>query len=177
MINIKCKQCGRDIKIYPYEQNKNNFCSKDCYYNFLKKPNEIIRKDYFAEIILRTRTNKTFIALIDIDDIEKISKYSWAIHCNKYIRNTEKIFIHRLIMDCPKDKVVDHINHNPLDNRKSNLRICTIFGNNQNNINTKTGKSGVSYSKIMNKWHARIKIENKNIHLGYFDNIDEAIKV
>lgn len=53
------------------------------------------------------------------------------------------IKMHRFIMNCPRDKVVDHINHNTLDNREYNLRVVTQFENNQNQRNNKSGIPGV----------------------------------
>ena len=83
-------------------------------------------------------------------------------------------------MNCPKDMVVDHINHNPLDNRKSNLRICTQRENVMNsslNSNNTSGCTGVAWVKENNRWWAYIDINNSRINLGYFIDYDEAVKV
>lgn len=61
------------------------------------------------------------------------------------------IKMHRFIMSCPRDKVVDHINHNTLDNREYNLRVVTQFENNQNQRNNKSGISGVFQHKSLCK--------------------------
>lgn len=72
---------------------------------------------------------------------------------------------------------VDHRNHNTLDNRRSNLRVCT---NSQNCANKKkaSGKSsgykGVTWFKRDNCWKAQIKVNYRNIHLGYFDKEADA---
>ena len=82
-------------------------------------------------------------------------------------------------MNCPDDMVVDHINLNPLDNRKMNLRICTKQQNEMNrplrNNNT-SGITGVSLYKQTNKWRAYIEYNQKYIHLGLFDTKEDAIK-
>ena len=83
-------------------------------------------------------------------------------------------------MEIKDKKIVDHINHNPLDNRKSNLRICTNQENIFNSKIAKTNKSGVKgvyWDTSRNKWHAQICIDNKTKDLGRFTNIEDAIKV
>ena len=74
--------------------------------------------------------------------------------------------------------VVDHINHNGLDNRKCNLRICT----NQENIcnceipkNNKSGCKGVYWAKDKHKWTVQVTVNNKTIYIGRYDNLEEAI--
>ena len=79
--------------------------------------------------------------------------------------------LHRFLMNPSDDMVVDHINHNRLDNRKQNLRLCTQ-GENLRNKKVK----GVAFDKRRNKWYARIMINRKNLHLGSFDTKEEAIE-
>lgn len=74
-------------------------------------------------------------AIIDPEDYELVRPYYWrAIRSRKqvyavakYVKDgqTRYIRMHRLIMDCPKDKIVHHKNHNTLDNRKCNLEVMT----------------------------------------------------
>jgi hypothetical protein len=88
---------------------------------------------------------------------------------------------HRLVFlyitgSLPKN-YVDHKNGNRSDNRKDNLRECLMNENLQNigcYATNKSGFIGVSFHKIKNKWQAQIKHKSKNIHLGYFDNKEEA---
>ena len=89
------------------------------------------------------------------------------------------IKLHRYIMNCPEDMVVDHINHNTLDNRKENLRICTKKQNERNiklRSNNVSGYTGVGFHKETNKWRAYIQKDNKLITLGLFKNKKDAIK-
>ena len=75
--------------------------------------------------------------------------------------------------------VVDHINRNPLDNRRSNLRIATYSENNANHAIRKDnqyGCTGISYCKKSGRWSARINFEGKLIHLGFFCDKEDAIK-
>ena len=77
-------------------------------------------------------------------------------------------------------KIIDHINGDKLDNRIENLRSATVGQNQHNrktNTNNTSGYKGVCWDKAMKKWRARIKLEDKSIHLGYFTNAEEADKV
>ncbi len=77
----------------------------------------------------------------------------------------------------PKDQI-DHINRNRSDNRISNLREATNKQNQQNTgkqSNNTSGHPGVSWYKQSSKWVARIRHNQKLIHLGYFENLEDAI--
>lgn len=82
------------------------------------------------------------------------------------------ILMHRFIMDCPKGMVVDHINGNPMDNRCSNLRICTQAQNSLNNrgpkFSSKSGHKGVYWHKAAQKWCAEVVLDGKKYYLGLF---------
>ena len=72
---------------------------------------------------------------------------------------------------------VDHINNNKLDNKKSNLRYVTPSENNMNRQmaeNNTSGFKGVYWKVKTKKWFARICVNRTIIHLGYFDNIEDA---
>ena len=77
------------------------------------------------------------------------------------------------------DKFIDHINGDKTDNRLDNLRLVShqINMKNQKLRNTnKSGHVGILFDKEVNKWRARITIDYKNVHLGYFDDKNDAIK-
>jgi len=122
--------------------------------------------------------------IIDREDIEKLSVICWNM-CGKYIGKSYKTknkkgkatYLHVYIMNPPTGKMVDHINGDKMDNRKSNLRICTHADNIKNTkmkINNTSGYKGVYYYKNTNKWKAQIGINNKRIALGYFNTAEEA---
>jgi len=128
-------------------------------------------------------------AIIDIEDWKLVKDYKWCVrkdHSTFYAytgaskkRNHKNIQMHRLLMSVTKDKQVDHINHNGLDNRKSNLRVCSHSQNQQNKEPQKNVSSrykGVVAVKNKKKWIAQIRINNKLNYLGYFDNEIEAAK-
>ena len=66
--------------------------------------------------------------------------------------------MHRFIMNAEKGSVIDHINCDKLDNRKSNLRIVSNSQNAQNSIKKTDGYIGVSFDKISNDWRCCIRI-------------------
>lgn len=125
--------------------------------------------------------------LVDYNNVYLLEKYTWSINSEGYIvawkpkefnQKREKLFLHRLIMQCPKNMEVDHINGNKLDNRRSNLRIVTHHQNLMNRSVTKNNHLGVKgIRKMGNKYQARIGINKKNICLGTFSTLQEAIEI
>lgn len=91
-------------------------------------------------------------------------------------QNINPFLLHRLITNCPKGLVVDHINHRTTDNRRCNLKVCTHFQNMQNISSNTSGRVGVSYDTKCKKWNAQIKVKRKRINLGYFNTKEDAIK-
>lgn len=83
----------------------------------------------------------------------------------------------RMITNCPKGKLVDHINHDTLDNRLINLRICDKSQNGLNRVlhkNNTSGFPGVYPGRRSGSWCARIMIRGKAIFLGTFNDFDLA---
>lgn len=70
-------------------------------------------------------------------------------------------------------KIVDHINRDPSDNRKENLRITDYRGN---GMNRKDNSFGVYWHKRNNKWIASIPDNGKRKHIGYFNTKEDAVK-
>jgi len=103
-----------------------------------------------------------------------------------YIRvgvNGKKYYAHRLIFLYHKGylpKTIDHINCDKADNRIENLRAVTASQNQHNrklNSNNTSGYKGVYYHKPLNKWCAKIRLESKRMHLGYYNTPEEATEV
>lgn len=126
---------------------------------------------------------KSDFFIFDKEDYEKIKDYRWFLRegypCANKDKTCKKMFFHRFIMNCPRNKVVDHINHNKLDNRKSNLRICSIAENSHNVVlskNNTSGCKGVNFVKSANLWRATIQCNRKRMYIGSFKSKEEAIK-
>jgi hypothetical protein len=125
--------------------------------------------------------DKGFVTIVDDDDFEWLSRFRWRAHKPSgkkpgpfyALTGYKGIAMHRMITNCPKGLMVDHINRNSLDNRKSNLRICTHRENvmNKKPLLTKRCKSkylGVDWNRSGKKWVARIGFDKKKVHLGTF---------
>jgi hypothetical protein len=126
-------------------------------------------------------------AIVDDEDFEILSKYSWHLGARGYAcravrtgKKTTQILMHREIMNIPAGMETDHINRNKIDNRKSNLRICTRTQNEQNKpgkVYNTSGYKGVCWHKGFGKWTARIRVDKKQINLGSFLTAEEAAHV
>lgn len=126
--------------------------------------------------------------MIDDEDFEKVSSYK--LYFEGYVRRNDwnvkekkgrLIYLHKELMGSP-DLQVDHIDRNPLNNQKDNLRICTASENCQNRIrdlNFKSSKYHGVYRKkgLRNKsWCASIRVKKKLLHIGYFLTEEDAAK-
>lgn len=126
--------------------------------------------------------------LVDKEDYQNLSKYRWYSDGHGHVIRKVKIngkwknrYIHRDIMGVfDPDIIIDHINRDPLDNRRINLRIATKSENSLNSkINKKntSGYKGVSFHNIGNKpWRARIIRGLKRIELGLYKTPEEAYR-
>jgi len=129
------------------------------------------------------------VALVDDDDYQRLIKINWYAHKQRKIhyalchktnedgsRGTE--YMHRIIMKCPTNKVIDHINGDGLDNRKENLRIVSSRENCLNNVHKEKSSrySGVAWHKSSKGWQSSIRYNGKFCYLGVFKNeFDAAI--
>ncbi|MCG7407717.1 HNH endonuclease [Paenibacillus sp. ACRRX] len=133
-----------------------------------------------------------FVTIVDRDSFDVVNSFrgSWYAFKNRHnlyvamcLREKGKNvyhYLHRVVNDCPPDLVVDHINGNTFDNRKSNLRNVTVGENTKNRNgpnrdNKSTGVLGVYYRKEIDKFRAIIGYGDRLIHLGHFPTINEAI--
>ncbi len=116
-------------------------------------------------------------AIIDDADEDLLSPFKWWADIYGYViykkDGCKTISMHRLIMQPAPGYVVDHINGDTLDNRRSNLRICSRAKNSQNramNSNNASGYKGVTFHKKTGRWQANIGLQYKLIYLGLFDS-------
>ena len=131
------------------------------------------------------KLTKGRFTLVDDQDHEKFSKVKWCVS-NGYTargvggrKNRKTLLLHKEIMGTPKGMDTDHINGDKLDNRRENLRVATRsqnMANLPNPINNKSGYKGVIWYKRDSNWRAFIKVNYKQVHLGYFKDKVEAAK-
>jgi hypothetical protein len=139
-----------------------------------------------------TRGQETIIDVIDSD----LAEYNWYAlkrrnHAYDAVRGIpnpdwkhQKLeYLARVILSRKIERPLeyhekaDHINNNPLDNRRENLRLATVGQNNHNARRRKdntSGFKGVSWGKREKKWVVHISIEGKSKYLGQFDDLQEA---
>lgn len=129
-------------------------------------------------------TNQGEKFIIDTEDLNKVKDYCWYISAKKYVtanqkdKSNKKVWLHRLVMDAHENEIVDHIDWDKSDNRKSNLRIATKSQNNTNikrKSNNRSGYTGVKMAKS-GKYVAQITANKHRVHLGTFDTIQEAVE-
>lgn len=128
---------------------------------------------------------KGYVAIVDADDYERLAQYKWQVskaRNNLYAARKQggmTIKMHRQILNAPRHLYCDHINHNGLDNRKCNLRLCTPAQNTYNKRplpNSTSKYKGVSWDRKARKWQAEIRHHSRTIHIGYFEyELDDAI--
>lgn len=172
--------CGNECISYGSDLKRGHTKSCGCYKPDLKKYNTYDLSGNYG--VGYTSKGQEFY--FDLEDYNKIKDYCWSINGNGYViycSGGNVVIFHRLVMNCPEDKDVDHIHGSKTnnDNRKSNLRICSHHKNTMNrkySANT-SGCVGVCFDKRKNKWLARIKVNYKDIYLGYYKDFDEAVKV
>lgn len=140
--------------------------------------------DDYAKIPLHGREGKFYgWALVDLVDVAKAEVISWTLDPRGYVAgrlpgSKTTTTLHRwLMLDGEKCRiVVDHINGDKLDNRRSNLRLCSQSQNTKNTLVAKDNRSGIKgvSQKSNGKWRARIMVARKEIALGTFDTAEEA---
>jgi len=120
-------------------------------------------------------------AKVDDEDFDSASKLKWSAHRfgnTFYAVRKGPVYLHRFLMGDPVGMLVDHKNHDGLDCRRENMRVCTK-GQNQMNRRGPTKKStsgirGVYWQKSLGKWAPRIQVNGKLLSLGVFHSKDEA---
>ena len=144
---------------------------------------------YFIKMAKEIILTQGKVAIVDNEDYDYLNQFKWyasnkngKFYVQKKItvskNKTTCISMHRFIMKPNKGMVIDHLDGNPLNNKKNNLRICTHAENMRNSkirINNKSGYKGVSYQENSNNYRASIRFNNIKINIGDFiDPIDAA---
>ncbi|MDN7609920.1 HNH endonuclease [Burkholderia multivorans] len=135
------------------------------------------------------RTAKGEEILIDDSDYELVSRWTWRTIGRGYAARSvydpskpskrTNQYLHRLLLGLSDGDgaFVDHVNGNRLDNRRSNLRLCTVQENGRNSkvrSHNKSGFKGVFWDRRREKWTAYIKVDGKQRYLGLFSTAQLA---
>jgi hypothetical protein len=127
------------------------------------------------------------VTMVDDEDYEFLNKWKWHYnngYAAKAARTSDgkrkSLRMHRLILLPHYGEMTDHINRDRLDNRRKNLRICTLRTNSYNRGKPKNNKSGYKgvyeRSGRLKKWEARIQVNDTPVHIGNFYTAAEAAR-
>jgi hypothetical protein len=119
---------------------------------------------------------------VDEEDMAFLASHKWRIGPQGYLVRTVKggtVLFHREILGLSVGDgiVVDHIDGDRLNNRRSNLRLCTRAENTRNqrlSCKNTSGYKGVTFNKANGKWTSQIMLNKKRKHLGSFNTPQEA---
>lgn len=122
------------------------------------------------------------VTIVDDEDYSSLAQWKWCYSSNGYAERSSPrpkkiLYMHRVITNTPKGMQTDHINGDRLDNRRSNLRVCSSAENRCNTGKMSTNKSGykgVIWDKKSEKWMSRICFRGKQIYLGLFVDVIQA---
>lgn len=179
----KCQcDCGNIITVFGYNLKNNHTKSCGCLSvengrNKRKSNDYDLTGDYGIGYTFNKDSNGNNYFLFDLDDFVKIKDYCWRFSKQDYLvayggEKSTIVYLHSIIIGKKDGFVIDHINHNKFDNRKNNLRVCTHSQNMQNRTPKNVyGINGISYCKSRKKYEVYIA----KIHLGYYDNLEDAI--
>jgi hypothetical protein len=151
-------------------------------YNRKREPIQI-SEDGTARIPL----TKGMYALVDAEDVPVLSQYNWyaaprgtTTYAATRLRDEKQthVYMHQMLLKVPADKMVDHINRNGLDDRKSNLReVDRVFNGlnrgQQRNART-SGHKGVSFEASRGKWRAELQVHGKKVSKRFNTEVEAA---
>lgn len=197
----KCEQCGRMSK-KKIRYGGYTLCSKHMhqlqkYKKFLddnprssQDPNDIVVNGDIAVVGLYNRQSERIAEfIIDAEDVDKIKHYRWRLSYGRVVTgnhtNTHPTtYLTHILLGLKEtgyENVIDHIDGDPLNNRKSNLRRCTQGENTLNKArcsNNTSGFIGVHPDNRKSRnahWCAEIRKQNKRYHIGQYVLIEEAV--
>lgn len=134
-------------------------------------------KERLMKIDISTDAYPGTFTLIDERDAYLFERHKWTPDASGYVHRKSasggKLYLHRVIAGATDGEVVDHINRDRRDNRRSNLRLVSRSDNNRN----RTGWGSSSYRGVhikRDRWHAEIKANGRSWSLGSFDTAEDA---
>jgi hypothetical protein len=184
-IENKLKSCK--IEGCQFKHYINGYCKT--HYNQLRHYGKIVEFDYtknlillnlqYGQIIFHDKNSKEICrSNFDLDDLHLVNLKKCKINSEGYIQ-VGSFRLHQLIMNHDTGLFIDHIDKNPINNLKSNLRLCTPQENSCNAkkyMTNSSGVTGVSFINNTKKWRALICVNWKTIYLGEYENFYDAVQ-
>lgn len=140
-----------------------------------------------AELRIKRRSGEVHTVLVDDEDYDAVvAAGAWCVtrhpkrhtaYVTREHRRGEARLLHRFLLSPPDGVPVDHVDGNGLNNKRSNLRLCTPSlnsGNAQKRSNNRSGVKGVSWDAKRCKWFACIRVNGKTLPLGRYTRIEDA---
>lgn len=122
---------------------------------------------------------KGFVTVVDDEDYEDLARSNWHYNGRGYAARgiwvagkVQIVLMHRQLLNFPSGQEVDHIDGNPLNNHRDNLRVVTRLQNQWNSRRHTNGSSsykGVSWNPRYNKWEVQFRVAGARIFVGRFD--------
>lgn len=127
-------------------------------------------------------TNSGVEFYVDVEDLDTVLCRSWYISNRGYVASSKThggvVYLHKLLVNAKDNEIVDHIDRNKLNNRKENLRACTLrenrFNKSKRSDNT-SGFTGVAWNQRAKMWQSYIAKDHKMIHLGSYKSYADAV--
>lgn len=148
-----------------------------------------IRGDVTAIFISHRKVGQ-LETLVSTDELARVKNFpnTWFASWDKnnksyYVRGNDRnesgkretVRLHRWITKAPEGYVVDHIDHDTLNNTNSNLRVVTVEQNNQNRRSSRKSKTGAKYVYERDgKWLVQLRVSSKTIYIGTYKSFEEA---
>lgn len=134
------------------------------------------------------KLTKGYVTMVDDEDFELLNRFKWysdvkpnGVYPSRKISTdgfSTSIRMHYYIIDVPEGCVVDHIDRNPLNNQKNNLRVASHSQNSRNRTKSKSKTTskylGVYWDKVNSVWKSQLRIKGMRINGGQYHNEEEA---
>lgn len=184
--NCKCKKCGKTRWFRKREMKPNCLCKNDEHSSHTTIRKGKNRYRYCGDYVYVRLSNTNDEMICDADVWERLKQYTWHkaksgyVGTNYYGNEHKYMLFHRAIFNIENGLIVDHINHNRLDNRIENLRYTTYQGNNINkrstSNNSSSGMNGIYWDVKREKWIVELSLNSKCYYFGGYEELDEAVK-
>lgn len=199
LFKLICQECGKEYSVKSERDAKRSkHCSRICHNTAASRSSHAITtaraRARRAHVVQPVEPNIRHIAIgtkavstVDLEDFEYLDAMTWNLHTGGYAVRNQKgdgtRFMHRLIIERSLNRRlnihewVDHKDHNKLNCRRTNLRLCNASTNGANMLrpgHNRSGYKGVSWSTQHRQWVAQTKINQQSVFIGLFHDPEQA---